>query len=54
MDHNHRDHAHVMKFHELRIDHKLVNAESQTKFDFSTRKRLKNERTLTKGPQMLI
>ena len=23
---------------ELRIDHKLVNAESQTKFDFQTRK----------------
>ena len=37
-DHNHRDHAHVMKFHELRIDHKLVNAESQLNVDFRTRK----------------
>ena len=27
-----------MKFHELRIDHKLVNAESQQNVDFRTRK----------------
>ena len=37
-DHDHRDHAHVMKFHELRIDHKLLNAESQLNVDFRTRK----------------
>ena len=38
-----------MKFHELRVDHRLVNAESQTKFDFSTRKRLKERKNIYEG-----
>ena len=33
---------------ELRIDHKLVNAESQTKFDFRTRKAIKERRNTYK------
>ena len=34
---------------ELRIDHKLVNAESQTKFDFRTRKAIKERRNTYEG-----
>ena len=38
---------------ELRIDHKLVNAESQTQFDFNAKTNEKNERTLTEGPRKI-
>ena len=49
MDYNHRDHAHVMKFHELCIDHKLVNAESQQNVDFRTRKAIKQRKNTYGG-----
>ena len=38
---------------ELRIDHKLVNAESQTQFDFNAKTNEKRERILTEGPRKI-
>ena len=38
-----------MKFHELRIDHKLVNAESQQNVDFRTRKAIKQRKNTYGG-----
>ena len=40
--------------YELRIDHKLVNAESQTQFDFNAKTNEKRERILTEGPRKLL
>ena len=38
---------------ELRVDHKLVNAESQTQFDFNAKTNEKRERILTEGPRKI-
>ena len=38
---------------ELRVDHKLVKAESQTQFDFNAKTNEKRERILTEGPRKI-